>query len=69
MLKPFKRAFAGEFQTGNVLLDSPIDVLQIDAKVIVDQDISKPRQPFPINRRMRHPDGFAQPLTGFRQGL
>ena len=46
MLKPFKRAFAGESQTGNVLLNSPIDVLQIDAQVVVHQDIPKPRQPF-----------------------
>jgi len=27
MLKPLKRAFAGAFQTGNVLLNSPIHVL------------------------------------------
>ena len=59
-LKRLKRPLAGEFQAGDVLLDCPIDVLYIDAQVVVHQDIPESCQPFPIDRRVRCPDAFAQ---------
>ena len=36
----------------DVVLDSAVDVLKIDTQIVVNQDVAKPSQSFPVHTRM-----------------
>ena len=59
MFKRRESRLAGNFQLGNVLFDCSVDEFEIDPQVVVHQNVAKPSQPLPIDRRLRSLDAFA----------
>ena len=69
MFKRGKSSLAGELQRGNVPFDGSVHELEIDAQVVVHQDVPKPSQPLPVDRRLRGLDTFGQLLARLGQCL
>jgi len=52
ILDLFRGGFASSLQAWNIVLDRTIDQLEINAEIVVNQDISESTQSFPIHVRM-----------------
>jgi hypothetical protein len=57
---------ASVFQPGDIFLDHSIDLLKIHTQVVVDQDIPKSGQPFPVHLWIAFLDAVAGPQAGHR---
>gem|GEM_PF-4642542 len=64
-----QRGFARLLEPRKIAFHSAIDEIEIHTKIVVNKNVPKSSQAFPIHIRPRLRNGFAKPLTRFCKRL